>query len=188
MSADSIMTSHRLMIRSCQFHICNVSSIQDKDAEQRYKALFITQTRGYRGWRKFQLCEYHCRCHILSLQYYNEGALSILLHYSPKRDKDGDLSGSLTPDSTPLPHQAVAQLPIEGMVSLLPWDTVESHDPTESVDIGHILTQVCPLGPFRAGKLAVSGTRKLVAVVKGLIIKINVTLYERTKSSGPTSG
>ena len=72
----------------------------------------------------------------------------------------------LAPGSIPLPHQAVAQLPIEGVVSLLPWDTVESHDPTESVDVGHILTQVCPLGPFRAGKLAVSGTRKLAAVVR----------------------
>ena len=73
----------------------------------------------------------------------------------------------LAPGSTPLPHQVIAQLPIEGMVSLLPWDTVESHDPTtENVDVGHILTQVCPLGPFRAGKLAVSGTRKLAAVVR----------------------
>ena len=71
------------------------------------------------------------------------------------------------------------------MVSLLPWDTVESHDPTESVDIGHILTQICPLGPFRAGKLAVSGTRKLAAVVRGLIIKMNVTLHDRTRSSVP---
>ena len=89
--------------------------------------------------------------------------------YSPKRDKEEDLSGSLAPDSTPLPHQAVAQFLIEGMVSLLQWDTVESHDPTESVDVGHILTQVCLLGPFRAGKLAVSGTRKLAAVVRGLV-------------------
>ena len=106
--------------------------------------------------------ECHYRCQILSLQYYNEDALSILLHYSPKRDEE---EVELAPGSTPLPHQAVAQLPVEGVVSLLPWDMVESHDPTESVDVGHILTQVCPLGPFRAGKLAVSGTRKLAAVV-----------------------
>ena len=112
-----------------------------------------------------RVCECHYRCQILSLRYYNEDVLSILLHYSPKRDKE---EVELAPGSTPLPHQAIAQLPIEGVVSLLPWDTVESHDPTSgSVDVGHILTQVCPLGPFRAGKLAVSGTRKLAAVVRG---------------------
>ena len=92
----------------------------------------------------------YCSCQILSLQYYDEDALSILLHYTPKKDEEEEeeeeeLSGS---GSAPLPHQAVAQLPVEGVVSLLSWDmVVESHDPTESVDVGHILTQVCPLGP-----------------------------------------
>ena len=108
----------------------------------------------------------YCRCQILSLQYYDEDALSILLHYTPKKneEEEEELSGS---GSAPLPHQAVAQLPVEGVVSLLPWDmVVESHDPTESVDVGRILTQVCPLGPLRAGKLAVSGSRKLAAVVR----------------------
>ena len=78
--------------------------------------------------------------------------------------RDEDPSSSITHESAPLPHQAVAQLPLEGVLSLLPWDTVESNDP-ESVDVGHILTQVHSLGPFRAGKLAVSGTRRLAAVV-----------------------
>ena len=116
-----------------------------------------------------------CRCQILSLQYYDEDALSILLHYTPKKneEEEEELSGSGS-GSTPLPHQAVAQLPVEGVVSLLPWDTVvESHDPTESVDVGRILTQVCPLGPLRAGKLAVSGSRKLAAVVRELAIAMH---------------
>ena len=83
----------------------------------------------------------------------------MLLHYTPKRDEECP-----SHDSAPLTHQAVAQLPIEGVVSLLPWETEGSHD-REGVDVGHILTQVLPLGPFRAGGLAVSGARQLAAVV-----------------------
>ena len=90
-----------------------------------------------------------------------------MLCYVPRRDEDLSSSALDTPHPTPLPHQAVAQLPIEGMVSLLPWDTrKESCDPTEGVDVGHILTQVYPLGAFKAGKLAVSGARKVAAVVR----------------------
>ena len=158
--------THRLILRSCSFHVCNIPSLQDKDAEQRY---VCTRTDNIGKALSFSYMYVNAfRCQILSLQYYDEGALSILVHYSPKAEDEEDLSSSHAPGSAPLPHQAVAQLPIEDLVSLLPWDTVESHDPTESVDVGHILELICPLGPFRAGKLAVSGTRKLAAVVRGI--------------------
>ena len=44
---DSIMIFRRPILRSCQFHVCSVPSIQDKDIEQRYKALFVAQTRVF---------------------------------------------------------------------------------------------------------------------------------------------
>ena len=108
------------------------------------------------------------RYQIVSLQYYNEDALSILLRYIPKTEDHSPSPAnhdSLPPDA----FHIIAQLPIEGLVSLLPWDTVESHD-LESVDVGHILAQVLQLGPFKACSLTVSGTRRLAAVVRPMYI------------------
>ena len=56
-------------------------------------------------------------------------------------------------------HSVVAQLPIMGVVSL-------SHDPPDSTeDVGPLLSQVHNLGSFKARDLAVSGSRKLAAIV-----------------------
>ena len=104
------------------------------------------------------------RYQIVSLQYYSEDALSVLLRYIPKGEDHSPSPAdhdSLPPDA----FHIIAQLPIKGVVSLLPWDTAESHD-LESVDVGHILVQVLQLGPFKASRLTVSGTRRLAAVVR----------------------
>lgn len=111
------------------------------------------------------------RYQIVSLQYYNEDALSILLRYIPKREDHSPSPAdhdSLPPDA----FHIIAQLPIKGVVSLLPWDTAESHD-LDGVD--GILTQVLQLGPFKAGSLTVSGTRRLAAVVR---IELNFPLAD----------
>lgn len=56
-------------------------------------------------------------------------------------------------------HSVVAQVPIAGVASL-------SCDPSESAeDVAPLLTQVHNLGSFKAGDLAVSGTRKVAAIV-----------------------
>lgn len=115
------------------------------------------------------------RCHILSLQVYSESALSVLLQYNPIEQSSNN-SNSTTHnspsqgDTDVVYHHAVAQLPIDTLLSTLVFD-VTGKEPgaggsTESIDIGSILTQVCGLGVFKAGSLSVSGTRQLAAVVR----------------------
>ena len=111
-----------------------------------------------------------CRCHILSVQFYSGDALSILLQYHPLEQSSSN-SNSSSPsqgDTDIVYHHAVAQLPIDTLLSTLIFDGKElgSGGSIESIDIGSILTQVCVLGVFKAGSLAVSGTRRLAAVVR----------------------
>ena len=97
------------------------------------------------------------RCTILSLQYYNEESLSVLFQYSfeaPKYPSSADSTETVT-----LTHSAVAQLPIGGVVS--------SRDSSGPYDVQPLLTQLHTLGSFKAGGLAVSGSRKTAAVVSG---------------------
>lgn len=63
--------------------------------------------------------------------------------------------------SVTMTHSFVAQLPTVGVVSLPP----PSLDTSVGVDVGPLLTQVHHLGVFKAGHLAVSGSRKVAAVV-----------------------
>jgi hypothetical protein len=90
----------------------------------------------------------------LSLRVYNDEYLSIVFQYSFEVPKDS-LSAD-TVDSVMMTHSFVAQLPMEGVVSL-------SCDVAE--DVGPLLTQVHNLGTFKVGDLAVSGSRKVAAIV-----------------------
>ena len=70
---------------------------------------------------------------------------------------------SMSADSTnnvSITHSVVAQLPIKGVISSRDYPNVR--------DVGPLLTQVQNLGAFKAGGLAVSGTRKVAAVVSGV--------------------
>ena len=66
------------------------------------------------------------------------------------------LSGSTGDKTVTMTHSFAAQLPVGGVVSL-------SCDAAE--DVGPLLTQVHNLGVFKAGELAVSGNRRLAAIV-----------------------
>ena len=95
----------------------------------------------------------------MSLRHYNDENLSILFRYSfevPKDPSSDDSTGIVT-----MTHSFIAQLPIEGVVSLS-CDMIE--------DVGPLLTQVQNLGVFKAGDLAVSGSRKVAAVVSSICI------------------
>lgn len=97
------------------------------------------------------------RCEVLSLRVYSESAISLLLRYP-----------SSLPDA---PGHALAQLPMEGVVSL-PLTTVATTDDISRVlscnagnDVGPSLCPVLSLGHFKAGSLTVTGSRQLAAVL-----------------------
>ena len=103
----------------------------------------------------------------MSLLPYNEDTLSVLLCYLPCEQPQDTPS----PESSPVPegsdivyHHAVGQLALEALVSCVLCEGVES------VDVGAVLTQVSALGPFKAGSMAVSGARKVAAVVSACIV------------------
>ncbi|XP_064400180.1 anaphase-promoting complex subunit 4-like isoform X2 [Halichondria panicea] len=102
------------------------------------------------------------KCCIMSLLPYNEDTLSVLFCYLPWEQPQTTPS----PESSPVPegsdiiyHHAVGQLALEALVSCVLCEGVES------MDVGAVLTQVCALGPFKAGSMAVSGARKVAAVL-----------------------
>lgn len=109
---------------------------------------------------------YKYRCSIVSLLPYTEDTLSVFLCYLPREQQQTtptpleDDSCSDGESSDVVYHYAVGQLPVECLVSC-----VLGVECVESVDVGAVLTQVCVLGAYKAGSLAVSGSRKVAAVV-----------------------
>ena len=114
----------------------------------------------------------------MSLLPYNEDTLSVLFCYLPWEQPQTTPS----PESSPVPegsdiiyHHAVGQLALEALVSCVLCEGVES------MDVGGVLTQVCALGPFKAGSMAVSGARKVAAVVSQFMIRYGMFHLTQSK-------
>lgn len=105
-----------------------------------------------------------CRCSIVCLLPYNQDTLSVFFVYlpceqpratpTPDSSSDGESSDAVY-------HHAVGQLPLEALVSCVLG--------VESVDVGAELVQVCALGAYKTGSLAVSGPRRVAAVVSASV-------------------
>ena len=104
----------------------------------------------------------------MSVCAYNEETLSSLFQYSfqvPKCPGGGASDLAVVPqEMVTVTHSVVAQLSVGGLVGVAD-SSPSSATPTESWDVGPLLTQVHDLGPFKAGGLAVSGNRRTAAVV-----------------------